>query len=154
MSSLHCNESPIYMYVFSEGELRGLSPNFHIQVSVSDLYTVFTGSVHIFSCSRKVRLTLGIYINRSQTHDTNNGFCYDSLVPAGAPETYGNIWTLRQKRNLFEVRYGNSYCPQGSYFKRDTFPACHNEGAPLIFSFCPKQGNVSENSFVGPRKKK
>jgi hypothetical protein len=33
---LHCNESPIY--VFPEMELRGLSPNFHIHVSVSDLY--------------------------------------------------------------------------------------------------------------------
>jgi hypothetical protein len=34
--SLNCNENPIY--VFPEKELRGLSPNFHIHVSVSDLY--------------------------------------------------------------------------------------------------------------------
>ncbi len=33
---LHCNENPTY--VFPEKELRGLSPNFHIHVSVSDLY--------------------------------------------------------------------------------------------------------------------
>ncbi len=33
---LHCNESP--SYVFPEKELRGLSSNFHIHVSVSDLY--------------------------------------------------------------------------------------------------------------------
>ncbi len=33
---LHCNKNPIY--VFPEKELRGLSPNFHIHVSVSDLY--------------------------------------------------------------------------------------------------------------------
>jgi hypothetical protein len=33
---VHCNENPIY--VFPEKELRGLSPNFHIHVSVSDLY--------------------------------------------------------------------------------------------------------------------
>ncbi len=32
----HCNENPIY--VLPEKELRGLSPNFHIHVSVSDLY--------------------------------------------------------------------------------------------------------------------
>ncbi len=32
----HCNENPIS--VFQEKELRGLSLNFHIQVSVSDLY--------------------------------------------------------------------------------------------------------------------
>jgi hypothetical protein len=31
----HCNENPIY--VFPEKELRGLNPNFQIQVSVNDL---------------------------------------------------------------------------------------------------------------------
>ncbi len=43
--SLHCNEYPIY--VFPEKELRGLSPNLHIQVSVSDLYIPRIGP-HIF----------------------------------------------------------------------------------------------------------
>jgi hypothetical protein len=33
---MHCNENPIYVFLF--WELRGLSPNFHIHVSVSDLY--------------------------------------------------------------------------------------------------------------------
>jgi hypothetical protein len=33
---LHCKENPIYVFFF--WELRGLSPNFHIHVSVSDLY--------------------------------------------------------------------------------------------------------------------
>ncbi len=33
---LHCQE--ISIYVFPEKELRGLSPNFHIHVSVSDLF--------------------------------------------------------------------------------------------------------------------
>ncbi len=33
---MHCNENPIYLFLF--WELRGLSPNFHIHVSVSDLY--------------------------------------------------------------------------------------------------------------------
>ncbi len=32
----HCRE--IWIYVFPKKELRGLSPNFHIHVSVSDLY--------------------------------------------------------------------------------------------------------------------
>jgi hypothetical protein len=31
---VHCNENPIY--VFPEKELCGLSPNFHIHMSVSD----------------------------------------------------------------------------------------------------------------------
>jgi hypothetical protein len=33
---LHCKQNPIY--VLREKKLRGLSPNFHIYVSVSDLY--------------------------------------------------------------------------------------------------------------------
>ncbi len=41
----HCNENPIY--VFPEKELRGLSPNFHIHVSVSDLNSPTIGP-HIF----------------------------------------------------------------------------------------------------------
>jgi hypothetical protein len=44
-TGLHCNESPIY--VFPEKELRGLSPNFHIHVSVNDLYIPRDGP-HIF----------------------------------------------------------------------------------------------------------
>jgi hypothetical protein len=34
----HCNEKEKPIYVFPEKELRGLSPNFHIHVSTSDLY--------------------------------------------------------------------------------------------------------------------
>jgi hypothetical protein len=34
--STHCKESPIYVFLF--WELRGLSPNFHIHVSVRNLY--------------------------------------------------------------------------------------------------------------------
>ncbi len=45
----HCNRNPIY--VFPEKELRGLSPNFHIHVSVSDY--IFPRLVHIFSCISK-----------------------------------------------------------------------------------------------------
>jgi hypothetical protein len=33
---LHCNKNPIYVFLF--WEFCGLSPNFHIHVSVSDLY--------------------------------------------------------------------------------------------------------------------
>ncbi len=43
--SEHCNENPIY--VFPEKELRGLSPNFQILVSVSDLCIPRIGP-HIF----------------------------------------------------------------------------------------------------------
>jgi hypothetical protein len=35
-ASAHCNENPTYVLLF--WELRSLSPNFHIHVTVSDLY--------------------------------------------------------------------------------------------------------------------
>jgi hypothetical protein len=40
----HCNENPIYVFLF--WELRGLSPNFHVHVSVRDLFIPRIG--HIF----------------------------------------------------------------------------------------------------------
>jgi len=39
--SIHCNENPIYGYLF--WELRGLSPNYNILVSLSDLYIPMIG---------------------------------------------------------------------------------------------------------------
>ncbi len=33
---LHCNENPIYVFLF--WELHSLTPNFHIHVSVRDLF--------------------------------------------------------------------------------------------------------------------
>jgi hypothetical protein len=56
---IHCTENPIY--AFSEMKLHGLIPNSYIQVSVSDLYSIFTGSVCLFGCSKIVRSILGIY---------------------------------------------------------------------------------------------
>ena len=43
---MHCKENPIY--VLPEKKLRGLSPNFHIHVSVSVLYSPRIG-LHISS---------------------------------------------------------------------------------------------------------
>jgi len=45
----HCNENTSYVY--PEKELHGLSPNFHILVSVSDLYIPRIGP-HIFQAMR------------------------------------------------------------------------------------------------------
>jgi hypothetical protein len=54
---LHCNENSIYVLIF--WELRGLGPNFHIHVSVSDLY--IPRIVPHISCSRIGRSIVGIY---------------------------------------------------------------------------------------------
>ena len=57
-----CND---HIYVFLFWELRGLSPNFHIHVSVSDLYIPRIGP-HI-SSSRKGRPIVGIYNSLTDT---------------------------------------------------------------------------------------
>ncbi len=65
----HCNEDLIYIFLF--WELRGLSPNFHIHVSVSDFYIPRIGP-HI-SCSRIGRSIVGVYcINGSQKLECGN----------------------------------------------------------------------------------
>jgi hypothetical protein len=46
----HCNENPIHVFLF--WELRGLSPNFHILVSVSDLYIPSIGSTYFLQQNR------------------------------------------------------------------------------------------------------
>ncbi len=49
---LHCNENPIYVFLF--WELRGLSPNFHIHVSVSDLYILRIGPHNFLQQNRQL----------------------------------------------------------------------------------------------------
>jgi hypothetical protein len=56
-NQVHCNENPIYVFLFWES--RGLSPNLHIHVFVSDLNIPRIGP-HI-SCSRIGRSIVGIY---------------------------------------------------------------------------------------------
>ncbi len=65
--SLHCNENPIY--VFPEKELSGLSHNFHIHVSVCELYN--PRSVRIGPATEKTDRSWE-YINRSQTNACRN----------------------------------------------------------------------------------
>ncbi len=60
---LHCNGISVYIFLF--WELRGLSPNFHIHVFVSDLY-IPRISPHI-SFSRKGRPIVGIYNSLTDT---------------------------------------------------------------------------------------
>ncbi len=60
LSLLHCKE--ISIYLFPEKELHGISPNFHIHVSVSDQQYIFPRPVHLFSCSRIGRPIVGEYL--------------------------------------------------------------------------------------------
>jgi hypothetical protein len=61
--SMHCNGNSVYIFLF--WELHGLSPNFHIHVSVSDLY-IPRISPHI-SSSRKGRPIVEIYNSLTDT---------------------------------------------------------------------------------------
>jgi hypothetical protein len=67
-SQIHCNENPIY--VFPEKEMRGLSSNFYIYVSVSDLY-IPRIRPHIFLQQNR-QTEWWEYINCSQTHECAN----------------------------------------------------------------------------------
>jgi hypothetical protein len=62
ISASICNENPIYVFLFRE--LGGLSPNFHIHVSVSDLQIP----------------RIGPHIWLQQNRQTNPGNIYKSLT--------------------------------------------------------------------------
>ncbi len=62
---VHCKENPIYVFLF--WELRGLSPNVHIHVSVGDLYIPRIGPHTVFPCSRIGRPILEIYKSLTYT---------------------------------------------------------------------------------------
>jgi hypothetical protein len=69
-TALQRQNPEISKQIFPEKEYRGLSPNFHIHVSVSDLYIHTTGlPILLEEISRPI---LGLYINRSQTHECEN----------------------------------------------------------------------------------
>ncbi len=67
LQKLHCNGNSVYIFLF--WEQRGLSPNFHIHVSVSDLYIPRIGPY--ISSSRKADPSWE-YIIRLQTHECGN----------------------------------------------------------------------------------
>ncbi len=60
-SDLYSQKWNCTLSLFTKQNYNVLSPNFHIHVSVSDLYTVFPGSVCLFWCSQIGRLILEIY---------------------------------------------------------------------------------------------
>jgi hypothetical protein len=57
--------------IFPEKELRGHSPNFHIHVSLSDLY-MYSHDGSAYSSTGKYVDRSSEYINRSQTHECGN----------------------------------------------------------------------------------
>ncbi len=58
---MHCNENPIYVFLFWEMRTRSLNPNFHIHVSLPDLYIPRIGPHTVFNCSKIDKPILEIY---------------------------------------------------------------------------------------------
>jgi hypothetical protein len=67
--SVHCNGNSVYVFLL--WELRGLSLNFHIHVSVSDLYIPRIDPHTVFPPAEKADPSWE-YIIRSQTHECGN----------------------------------------------------------------------------------
>jgi hypothetical protein len=71
MTKLQRQNTEISKQIFPEKEYRGLSPNFHIHASVSDLYIPMIGLPILLE--EICRPILGLYcVNRSQTHECGN----------------------------------------------------------------------------------
>ncbi len=64
MWGMHCNENPLYVFLF--WKLRGLCPNFHIHVSVSDSYIPRIGP-HIFVQQNRQTMIAWEYMYKSLT---------------------------------------------------------------------------------------
>ncbi len=98
-----------FMYSFFWEFLRGLSPNFHMHVFVSDLYILRIGP-HI-SCSTIGRPIMGIYaVNRRQTHECGNWDCSRAFPCLGIFVSNVRFWffavvqcTLSRLLTLFTV---------------------------------------------------
>jgi len=63
---MHCKENPIYVFLFRE--LRGLSPNFYMHVSVCDLYISRIGT-HM-TLQQNSQTDPWKYINLSQIYES------------------------------------------------------------------------------------
>ncbi len=66
--ALQRQNTEISKQIFTEKEYRGLSPNFHIHASVSDLYIPTIGLPILLEEILYVDRSCD-YINRSQTHE-------------------------------------------------------------------------------------
>jgi hypothetical protein len=76
-SKLHCNKNPIY--VFAEKILRGLSTNYRIHVSVSDLYIQRIGP-HIFLQQNIGRATKNVETGLRSRNSFSGNICFEFLV--------------------------------------------------------------------------
>ncbi len=118
----HCNGNSVYVFLF--WELRGLSPNFHIHVSVSDLF-IPSISPHI-SSSRKGRPIVGIYTSLTDTwmwklglrprYSFSGNICFKfsafCLCSAGQPvRSYPGFEHKISGRNLPVKKYLGSEIP-------------------------------------------
>jgi hypothetical protein len=68
---LHCNENPVYVFLF--WKLRGLSPNIHINVSVSDLYIPRIGLHIVLQQNRHIDYGNILIVHRHMNAEIGTG---------------------------------------------------------------------------------
>jgi hypothetical protein len=90
----HYYENPIYVFLF--WELRGLSPSFHIHVSVSDLYISRIGP-HIFLQKNREIGTGGRAIPFLGIFVSNFRYCIFTVRRTGSKFEAGGYDNYRQK---------------------------------------------------------
>ncbi len=106
----HCNENPTYVFLF--WEWRGLSPNFHIHVSVRDLYSPRIG-LHI-SSSRIGRPIVEIYksvkdawmwkLGLRPWYSFSGNICFEiSVFCLCSADCFVGIFKIRQGATSFMV---------------------------------------------------
>jgi hypothetical protein len=124
---VHCNGNSAYIFLF--WELRGLSPNFHIHVSVSDLYIPRIGP-HI-SSSRKGRpivetynsLTMGLrprYSFFGNICFNFSAFCLCSVMSRGTRSCMGALSSFFHECSIICMRTG-ARTTESLNFRQRTF---------------------------------
>jgi hypothetical protein len=109
---MHCHETSIY--VFPEKDLRGLSPNFHIRVSVSDLYIPRISSPIFLLQNRQT--DGGKYINRTHRHvnveiglrprnSFSRNICFEFSVLSLCSVAIKNTFTSLLKKFSFFLKF-------------------------------------------------
>ncbi len=139
--TLQRQNTEISKQIFPEKEYRGLSPNFHIHVSVSDL------SVCLF-CWRKYVDWSWDYMNRSQTHKCWN-WGWARAIPRKGKHKWDfrcsvqMRWTLLKTKLNLQFRKRNIFYSAVIYDKYfdnisvEVLGQFHRQGPISVWRICP-----------------
>ncbi len=141
---MHCIEN--YVYVFLFWELRGLSPNFHVHVSVIDLY-IPRFCLHI-AYSRIGRLIVRIYKSLTHTWMLKLGLWPCNSFSGNISILF--ICSVEQKIILIHVCVNTQKLPRSEFLPKLLFytfswflnlTSC---SFPLLFTRCVSKCNLTK----------